>query len=296
MKGLAQLKKGLRPLAQRLAVKASRSYLSGAEWSDALTAVQGLHALGYGATVGYWNKSSEDPRDVTSAYLSALEGLAQREGCRYLSIKGPAFGHEPTLYETILERSIDVKVGLHFDSLGQESTDSTFDLIERSIKVGQRVGCTLPGRWKRSLDDAGRAIDLGIPVRVVKGQWEDVESPISDVRAGFMAVIERLAGKAARVRVATHDAALATEAISRLKASKTACELELLHGLPARNVLLATSRFNVPVSVYVPFGPVWLPYALSSAVRKPRVLWQLFKDVMSGSYLHQLPNRRVIES
>jgi proline dehydrogenase len=107
-----------------------------------------------------------------------------------------------------------------------------------------------------------RAIELGLTVRVVKGQWVDREVPERDPRAGFLEVIDGLAGKAKGVAVATHDPQLARESILRLQASSTPCELELLFGLPVRRVLPVAAELGVPVRYYVPYGSAWLPYAL----------------------------------
>jgi hypothetical protein len=76
-------------------------------------------------------------------------------------------------------------------------------------------------------------------------------------------VIDRLAGRAGQVAVATHDPVLAAEALGRLVAAGTPCELELLYGLAAGPVLAATRELGVPVRYYVPWGrgsltfPLW---------------------------------------
>jgi proline dehydrogenase len=118
-------------------------------------------------------------------------------------------------------------------------------------------------------------------VRVVKGQWEDSRQPL-EPRRGFMSVIERLAGRAAHVAVATHEARLAHEALTRLAASGTPAELELLYGLPLGAVMNVANRLRVPVRLYVPYGHAWLPYALANARRNPRVLLWLLEDAMRG--------------
>ena len=70
----------------------------------------------------------------------------------------------------------------------------------------------------------------------------------------------------------------------RLAAQGTACELELLCGLPRRGVLeLARSR-RLPVRLYVPFGQAWLPYALSQVLRKPGLWPRLLKDSLAEAW------------
>ncbi len=141
-------------------------------------------------------------------------------------------------------------------------------------------GLTLPGRWRRSQEDAEVAADLGAAVRVVKGQWAG--EPDVDPRAGFMEVVKRLAGRIPGVQVATHDAPLAESALARLGGTSTAAELELLFGLPLAEPARVARRAGVPVRIYVPYGHGWLPYAAKQALRRPRTLLWLTRDLLSA--------------
>jgi proline dehydrogenase len=143
------------------------------------------------------------------------------------------------------------------------------------------LGCTLPGRWRRSVRDAESVIRMGVCVRVVKGQWEDDEGPEIDLHTGFLNVIDQLSGQAAYVSVATHDAGLAREAIDRLRSTNTPCGLELLLGLPARHMLKLACSVSAPVRFYVPYGHAWLPYALGQVKRNPRILYWIAKDLLT---------------
>src|SRR2546428_10485730 len=84
---------------------------------------------------------------------------------------------------------------VHFDSLGPEVADQTFSLLADALERYPKIGCTLPGRWRRSLEDADRAVKLRLNARVVKGQWVDPDEPSIDPAAGVLAVIDRLAGR-----------------------------------------------------------------------------------------------------
>src|SRR5690606_24601998 len=129
-------------------------------------------------------------------------------------------------------------VGVHLDSMHPDTADRTLALLPLLLAVHPGLGCTLPGRWARSVEDARYVTDLGVrSVRVVKGQWADPADPRRDARAGVLAVVDALrspgvgaggragprsvAGAGARsgaeagtragleVGVATHDAPLA---------------------------------------------------------------------------------------
>jgi proline dehydrogenase len=142
------------------------------------------------------------------------------------------------------------------------------------------LGTTLPGRWARSVSDAGWALDHGLQVRVVKGQWPDPADPDRDPRAGFLEVIDRLAGRACRVRVASHDVPLAAEAVRRLRNAGTPCELELLFGMPMTRSLRWADAAGVPVRIYVPYGEGYTPHAFDQLRRNPRLLWSIVRDLV----------------
>ncbi|MBI1764945.1 MAG: proline dehydrogenase [Acidobacteria bacterium] len=263
--------------------RASRAYVAGDELASAVRVCHQFAREGVSNTIAYWNSDHDAPRFVADTYLSALSVLADERLNSYLSIKAPALGLSNELVIELAEQGRRLNLGLHFDALGPEVADRTFELIAAARQQTPKVGCTLPGRWQRSLTDAEQAIQLGLRVRVVKGQWADPQQPELDPRAGFMAVIERLAGRAQHVAVATHDPFLACEAVQLLRASGTPCEIELLYGLPRKALLKVARALNVPVRLYVPYGEAWLPYRLSQVRRNPRVLWWVMRDALQTS-------------
>lgn len=171
-------------------------------------------------------------------------------------------------------------IRIHFDSLGPDVADAMWSSAIKAATSGAKISCSLPGRWRRSLDDAETAIEAGIIPRVVKGQWPDPEYPDVDLRQSFLSIVRHLAGRAPLVAIASHDLPLAREAIQHLRSAGTACELELLFGLPQRAVLEFAWRENVPVRVYVPYGKAYLPYCLGHARRNPRLFWWLLRDAL----------------
>lgn len=236
------------------------------------------------STIAYWNDLGEDPAGVCAAHIAAVDAAADAGLKTYVSVKAPALSMSQAITEALARRCRDRGMGLHFDSLHAEQQAGTFELIERLLPTGVTLGCTLPARFQRSHEDAARAIASGIRVRVVKGQWADPQHAI-DARAGFMALVERLAGRAAFVAVGTHDPALAEEALAKLVARGTPVELELLLGLPVHGPREVARRMNVPVRIYVPYGRAWLPYSLSAVRRNPRILYWIIQDAVRGRTL-----------
>jgi proline dehydrogenase len=224
------------------------------------------------------------PSAIAEAHLSELEVLSSEKLDCYLSIKAPALGYAGGFLYRVLRQAQHYGVGVHFDSHGMETADETFSAIDEARRLHDNIGCTLPGRWRRSVRDAERAVRLGLNVRVVKGQWADPADPKRNAEAGFLSVIDRLAGRARYVAVATHDTLLAAEALKRLRSARTPCGLELLFALPVRKQLAQAEAAGVRTRFYAPYGYPWLPYHLSDLPRSPRILRWVLYDCIAGRY------------
>lgn len=265
-----------------LAHFAGRRYIAGATVAEAVQTSRQLAEQHFASTVCYWNGEQDAPELVAGHYLDILDELAKANLDSYLSIKATALHYSRAWLNQIAKRAASANVRLHFDAMWPDSAEPTFAVLDELRARQAKLSCTLPGRWQRSLSDADRVNEWQMPVRVVKGQWADPDQPDIDLRTGYLAVIERLAGRAAHVAVATHDPALAAAALERLTTAGTSCELELLFGLPTRAVLRVARKAKVPVRMYVPYGAAWAPYCLSQARRNPRILWWVLRDATFG--------------
>jgi proline dehydrogenase len=262
---------------------AARAYVVGPELADAVARARSLSAQGAASTICFWDAPEDEPARVAQRYLDTLRAIARANLDSYVSIKAPSLAFDAELVAAIAQEARSLGVGVHFDSLGPEAADRTFDLMEDARRLGTKLGCTLPGRWRRSVADAERAARLGLNVRVVKGQWADAHEEGADPRQGYLGVIEALAGRARRVAVATHDPVLASGAIRTLQAAGTPCELELLFGLPSRAALEVGRKLGAPVRFYLPYGHAWLPYGVRQAARNPRILWWMLRDAWAAA-------------
>ncbi len=267
---------------QGVARRAARKYIAGPKLQDALATASRLRTRGFATTLGYWNAADEAPARILEQYRDALSRLAKLPSPeRHISIKYPALSYLRPLAEVLLKEALTAGFRVHLDSLWPESVDPTWTLLQEAGARGPEIGFTLPGRWRRSPADAERCTELGLSIRVVKGQWADPADPDRDARAGYLEVIDRLAGRASHVGVATHDAWLAEQSLQKLQHSRTRCELELLYGLPSRKLFALAGRTGVSIRVYVPYGEAFLPYCLGQTLRRPRLIAQLLRDLFS---------------
>jgi proline dehydrogenase len=232
------------------------------ELSAALQKCHLLRARGFASALAFWHSVEFESIDVAAEYRASLRALEGSSLDCYLSIKPLALAFRRDLLMETVNCAGERQVRVHFDSPSAELADITFSTIEEALGRGGDIGCTLPGRWPRSLTDAEWALERELAIRVVKGQWADPDDRMREPRAGFLAVIDRIAGRARHVAVATHDMPLARSAIERLRAAGTSCELELLVGRPATDVLQLARAMDIRVRGYVPYGDGVLMYGL----------------------------------
>ena len=82
--------------------------------------------------------------------------------------------------------------------------------------------------------------------------------------------------------MASHDPPLVREALRRLRAAGTPCDMELLVALPMRSALRTARDLGATVRIYVPFGPSWVSYALNQAQKDPRLALWVVRDALFG--------------
>lgn len=267
------------PLVQR----AASSYVAGPSVQDALKVASRIQSRGLQFTIGYWDGPDDSPIRILEEYIAAIRAISEKPGA-YLSIKVPSIQFNAELLKDVIEEARRHRVRIHFDSHSLEEATATRALCEKFIDSGAELSYTLPGRWFRSIPDAQWLIDCQLPVRVVKGQWPDANHSEGDLREGYLAVIDALAGKARHVEVASHDPMLVKESMRRLRAAGTSCQMELLFGLPMRQSLALAEELKSPVRIYVPYGKAYLPYALSKVKNNPRIAWWMLRDFASSLF------------
>jgi len=239
--------------------------------------VERLAAHGLGSTIGYAAEPGESPRSVAAAYGDAFGRLRGLAADCYVSVKASMLGFDAALVRELAANARRTGRRLHFDALAPEAADRIWSLLE-AVPPETPLGTTLPGRWRRSIEDAARARELGLHVRVVKGQWPDDDRAL-DPAEGFLGVVQALSGDAAEVALATHDMPLLERALRRRSGP---CSVELFYGLPLYGPALAARRAGVPIRVYVPYGSSGPPYRGAALVRNPAAAWWLTQDLLLG--------------
>lgn len=270
----------LRAMWRPVARRAARAYVAGPTLEDAVASILRLRRRGLRTTIGYWNRDDDGPGRIAREHAAAIEALSRADPAGCLAVKAPSLDFDSAAVRDILRHARERGIAVHFDALAASSADRTLALLESLRTHHDDLGCTIPGRWRRSLRDADRAIDLGLSVRIVKGQWPESAGDAVDPVRGFLAIVDRVRGRAVKVGVATHDRDLADDALRRLLRAGTACELELLLGLPFSEMVGVADRLGVAIRVYVPYGQAHLPYSVWGAWSEPRLLGRIARDFL----------------
>lgn len=267
-------------LIEAVILRAARPYFAGTVLEDALRLATEAGARGYPVTLCYWN-APDDPADRIAKHYDAVIDVIARTGLdAHMAIKVPPFAKKPELIADVLARARAQGIAVDIDS--HAPAEAEMDYATAAAAAPEGLGIAIPGRWASSPSLADRAVELGLRVRVVKGQWDDPEAPDIDLGEGFLAVIDRLAGRCREVGVATHDIPLAREAIRRLTAAGTQAEQELLFGLPMNASAEAARQAGLNTRIYIAYGEAWIPYSIGGAIRHPRTMVRFVTDLATG--------------
>ena len=267
---------------------ATRSYVSGDHLRDAIDLAERAASKNFSCTLCYWNDGKEDPSLVASEYSKIIASISDHALDGILALKVPAVWNQPDAIDPVVGLARKHQTTIVLDSHAIDWADANYAVLERLGSAN--LGVAIPGRWARSLRDADRAIDLGARIRVVKGQWPDPEDPKKDLREGYLDVINRLAGRAKFVGVATHDAPLAAKAMRILADAGTPFEQEFVFPLPVDAAMREGLKYGVNARLYLPYGEAWLPYSVSRAYKNPIFLYWLARDLILGRKF-ELPTR-----
>ncbi|MEJ1936663.1 hypothetical protein WDZ92_41255, partial [Nostoc sp. NIES-2111] len=126
------------------------------------------------------------------------------------------------------------------------------------------------------------AASPGFGIGVGRGGGASPADPSRDLREGFMAVTQRIAGRSVPVSAASHDVPLAARALQVLKDAGTPAELELLYSMPHEASLACAAANGWSPRLYVPYGKGFIPNALKVLKRRPKLALALARQAFSG--------------
>jgi len=274
--------------------------------SEGMKVCRTLHGHGIFSTIGKFSKDGDDPAQIVHEYKQCCDSLKSNfvEGSFYLSLKPPAFQFNIDHVKAIAAAALKNGIGIQFDSHDHILAEPTIQLLKHlmdhpdlvnEMSGKWRYGLTLPSRWKRSIKDARWVAKKGMRVRLVKGEFKAIRSNDEmDFRRGFLELVDILTGSVPEIAVATHDYALAKEAIARLKNTDSLVQLELIFGMPTSRMIELSKEMGVSVRFYVPYGDALFLYGLRQFLTNPnKILRPGFREIF---YPYEVKLSRIIAS
>jgi proline dehydrogenase len=270
-----------RPLVRRFAAP----YIAGETLPDAVETTRRLNAAGKRATIDVLGEeigAIDDALAIRDAYLAVLDAISANGLQGDVSVKPTGLGLKidraacRDLIGGIAEHAAAKGTTVEID---MEDSSTTTDILAvyRELRAAghENLGIVLQAMLRRTPDDIESLAALAPRVRVCKGIY--VEPPdvalqgVAEVRAAWVAALERLLEIGAYPAIATHDAYLIEQATARVRAAgltRDAYEFQMLLGVrPGLGDALV--RDGHPVRVYVPFGSRWYEYSVRRLRENP---------------------------
>jgi len=263
------------PGLQRRLFFLARRFVAGETVANAIDAVAALNAAGLSATVDFLGEdvhAESEAANATQTYLQMLDRMVAAGADCNISVKLSAIGQafsEDAAFENlrrIIERARPSNTFIRLDMEGSRTVDSTYRILARARAIYEHVGPVVQAYLHRAATDVERCIGLGVRVRLCKGAYKEPPDialqKMSDIRANYMALAQRLLTSGVYPGIATHDERL-IQAVVKYTADHNIAndrfEFQMLYGVRARRQR-ALRAAGYRMRVYVPFGTHWAGY------------------------------------
>ncbi|HEV3220977.1 MAG TPA: proline dehydrogenase family protein [Candidatus Acidoferrales bacterium] len=298
----------------RFVRRASRRFLPGERYEDALAAARDLEALGIGSMlsrVGENIAEAAEAEAVAEHYATVLAAMQSAGLPGSLSIKPTQLGLDldAGLCRRNLERMLDASEMAPADKRGviwidMESSayvDRTLELYRGARTRHSNVGVCLQSYLRRTPADIDSLLPLGPVIRLVKGAYHEPASiafPAKrDVDEAFFALAQKLLSaeslsSGTRAAFATHDPKLIERVVQLVTSDSTSdskktrgqsaagsrVEFQTLYGI-RRDLQRQLAADGWPVSVLISYGTYWFPWYMRRLAERPANVWFVVKNI-----------------
>jgi proline dehydrogenase len=290
--------------------RASKRFLPGERFEDALAAARELAALGISAMpsrVGENITVAAEANAVAEHYVRVLAEMRVANLPGSLSIKPTQLGLDldaELCYRNlmrILEAAARFAPSVNsaasmtpgiiwIDMESSAYVDRTLELFRRARATHSNVGVCLQAYLRRTPADLETLLPLGAAIRLVKGAY--AESPAtalpakSDVDDAFFALTQRMfaAGSIAagtRPALATHDTRMIARIVDLARAEnvpQSRFEFQMLYGIQ-RELQKQLARDGFAVSVLISYGTYWFPWYMRRLAERPANVWFVVRNI-----------------
>lgn len=242
-------------------------------FDEVLTAAERLARWRIGATVTYRPLPDESPARVADRLLASLEPLAGLHAGAQLLIHAAALGYDQALLRGVLRAAEAAGLAVTLDMTVPQRTDALLACVAALRDAHRDLGLTLSCDRERSPDDASRACEMGLRLRLVHERCADTGVQRRASMQACAQVVERVAGRTSLATLVCHDPQIVADSAAVLHRAGTPVVLELLPDLPRQGVLWTARTLALPVRSCVSYGQPPLSALPGQVARPSRVLW-----------------------
>lgn len=268
--------------------RATRRFLPGETFEEALGAAIGFKAQGVGAVfteLGENIKVLSEALAVVEHYEKVLAAAASAGVDPEISVKPTQLGLDIDAgaayanLERLARSASDAKGFLWVDMEGSAYTEPTLELYRRLRREHDGVGVCVQAYLFRTAGDIARLMPLKPAIRLVKGAYAepaDRAFPAKvDVDANYLALCTLMLPEVKRHRLrlvmGTHDVPLisrVTRFSDALGVDRSSMEVHMLYGIQtAQQVRLVGDGYRV--KDLIAYGDAWYPWYLRRLAERP---------------------------
>jgi len=279
------------PIARRVADR----FIAGNTLDEAEQAIHAINAGGASVALDYLGENTESEaqaRESTASYLAALDRIHDRGMDANISVKLTALGldirqdlaREEASKVAARGKEVGAMVGVDMEAAVY--VGRTLDIVEDLKRDYDNVGGCGTGRTGRRRDDLERLNRLGIPVRLVKGAYQ--ESPEvaypekASVDHAYARMLDDLIARNPYPMVATHDPAmvrLTKTLVAQHRRDRDTFEFQMLYGV-GRDLQDRVVAEGYRLRVYLPYGTQWYPYFMRRLAERPANLYFFLSNLV----------------
>jgi proline dehydrogenase len=279
------------PIARRVAGR----FIAGDTLDEAEPAIRTLNDRGVSVALDYLGENTESEaqaRESTGAYLAALDRIQEGGLDANISVKLTAMGldlrQELAIEEAtrVAARGKEVGAMVGVDMEANVYVDRTLDIVEALKGSYDNVGVCLQSYLYRTRDDLDRLNRAGVPVRLVKGAYQEppeVAYPQkASVDGAFARLLDSLVQANPYPMVATHDPALVRltkTLVAKHRRDRDTFEFQMLYGV-RRDLQEQVVAEGYRLRVYVPYGTQWFPYFMRRLAERPANLYFFLSNLV----------------
>jgi proline dehydrogenase len=279
------------PVAWRVA----RRFIAGNRLDDAERVIRELNSRGVSVALDHLGENTESAaqaRAASAAYLAALDRIQDEGLDANISVKLTALGldigadlvAEEAAKVAARGKEVGAMVGVDMES--RVYVERTLELVEALQRSYDDVGVCLQAYLHRTPEDLARLNRSGVPVRLVKGAYQEPPEVAlqrkAEVDAAYARLLEPLLRDNPYPMVATHDerlVRLTKTLVAGQRRDRSTFEFQMLYGV-RRDLQEQVVAEGYRLRVYVPYGDQWYPYFMRRLAERPANLYFFLSNLL----------------